>query len=698
LEIQTIKLLQLIVARNKMKIANCVFGMVALMLVGLPSSALWAQTSSLPPQPWPNTNPLTVSFAPDFVEVGRYRNELTQHFNGQLSTPDWKIEILRAFQEWSRHTNLQTAIVPDSPRAFGVPGLSQNDPRFGDIRIGAFPQENVLGNAVPFNTAAGSWAGDIFFDTSRQFYIRDGGQGNEPPDAYDLYSVALHEIGNSLGLEDVFDDPDSVMFFSYFGARTGLSNADIAELQALYGPPKADSLEPASGNDSFASATRIAYPANFAQTLIASKLGRIQHADDVDFYRFNPNARSSNCWVKLRARGRSLLCGSITMYDSNFNELATIAAENPLANTVIKEITGLVVGQPVYVKVEWSGVNGFEFGDYELALDFNANGGEEGEEGDDEEELARFFEADDEAFVDLLFSLNGLVDEETTTNNSFNNAVRLYSAFGAPEGSRFEMLSAIASSTDFDTYRIVTSPTATGTMAIDLTPLGIDPALLDARVFNSNRTSVSARRRIRSTGDVVLDVSNIAPNTTYYVRVQNRSGNSIASNYLLLVNVADRSAQLERIEQVNLNASQPDKFGSFTTYKTQLFRFDLTMSAPGTTNQASQLTIYSDTGRVELVTSVRPGQRRVAFVWLQAGEHYVRFTARTLNGASIVASTVNLDGASVSDDEGPVLIDPSGNPISGPQRPGSNPSPPPQWGFPITFVWLNDFVLPPEKP
>jgi Matrixin len=679
-----------------MRIVKRAFVIVAVVIVSLRPWACWGQTSSLAPQPWPNTSPLTVSFAPDFVEVGRYRNELDQHFNGQLSTPDWKIEILRAFQEWSRHTDLQIAVVPDSPRAFGVPGLSQSDPRFGDVRIGAFPQQSVLGNAVPFNSAAGSWAGDIFFDTSRQFYIADRNQGNPSPNSYDLFSVALHEIGNSLGLIDVFDDTESVMFFSYFGARAGLSGTDITKLQALYGPPKSDSLEPAGGNDSFASAAQITYPTDFARTLIATKLGRIQHSDDIDYYRFNPTARSPNCWVKLRARGRSLLCGSLTMYDSQFNELATIAAESPLANTVIKEITGLVVGQPIYVKVEWSGVAGFEFGDYELALDFNANGGEEGEEGDDIPESKQFFEADDEALMDLLFSLNGLVDEETTTNNSFNNSVRLYSAIGTAEGSRFEVLSAISSSVDIDTYRIVTSPTASGTMALDLTPLGVDSALLDIRVFNSSRVALPVRRRIRSTGDVVVDVSGIAPNATYYIRVQNRNGNSIASNYLMLISVADRSAQLKRIEQVKLNSNQPDMFGSFTAYKTQLFRFDLTMSAPGTTNQASQLTIYSDTGRVELVTSVRTGQRRVAYVWINAGEHYFRFTARTVNGASVAASTVILEGASVSDDEGPVLIDPSGNPLSGPQTSGSNPTPPTLWSFPNVAVLLWNLILPPE--
>lgn len=235
-------------------------------------------------------------------------------------------------------------------------------------------------------------------------------------------------------------------------------------------------------------------------------------------------------------------------------------------------------------------------------------------------------------------------------------------------------------------------------MVIDLAPLGVDPALLDIRVFNSARQSVPMRRRFRSTGDVVVEITNVQPNQVYYVRVQNKVGNTRNGNYLLLINVADDSAALERIQQVNLSAAQPDRFGVMTTYKTQLYRFDLSMTSSNNSNQAAQLTIYSDSGREELVTSVRSGRKVTLFVWLPAGEHYLRFTAKSLNNAAIRNSVVTLDGASVSDDEGPVLLDPSGNPVSGPQNPGTNPTPPPTWNFPAQFVWLYELVLPPENP
>jgi Matrixin len=656
------------------------------------------QSSSLTPYPWPDANPISVSFPPDFVEIGRARSELFQHMNSQMSFPNWQIEILRAMQTWSRHANIQFAVVPDSPRAFGIPGLAQGDPRFGDIRIGAFPQNNVLGNAVPFNSGAGSWAGDIFFDTTREFYIHDSGTTELPKDKYDLYSVSLHELGNSLGLIDDETNPDSVMFFAYFGPRGDLHSTDIESLQFLYGLPANDDWEPVDGNETLQSALPISFDEDFATTLIQSRTGRIRDSGDVDVYSFRGTSLSENCWIKVRCRGRSLLCPRITAYDSAENELATISSASPLSNTIGKEITGIATDELIYVVVDWSEVPDFDFGEYQLVLDFNANGGDELEEGDDEPEEERFFEAGDDELVDELYGLGGLVDTEVNRNNTFATASTLFSPLGTPAGSRFETVSAIGSKTDLDMYRIVTSGSASGVLVIDLAPLGINPAFLDIRVFDSARRAVPVRRRFRSTGDVTADAIGIQPSSTYYVRVQNKLGNTRLGNYLLLVNASDASADMEQIQQVNLSPTNPDRFGTFTTYKTQLFRFDLSMTSSDNTNQAAQLTIYSDSGRQELVTSVRSGRIATVYAWLPAGEHYLRFSARSRDGVPIRTSTVTLKGSSISDDEGPVLLDPSGNPISGPQTPGNNPTPPPTWNFPASFVWLYDLVLPPDNP
>lgn len=660
---------------------------------------LFGQLLAAPPQRWPSSQPITFSFAPDFVEIGRFRSELFSHMNDQMSYPDWQIEIARAMQAWSRHANVQFAWRPDSPRAFGVPGLSQSDPRFGDIRFGAFPQVNVLGNAVPFNYGAGTWSGDILFDTTRMFHIHQWGDVPDL-DRYDLFSVALHEIGNSLGLIDDETDPNSVMFFAYVGPRSDLSPRDVRRIQDLYGARASDPHEQLGRNDSFATAKQVSLPPNFSETMQVTVPGQIEDADDVDFYRIVAPTGMENCWLKLQAKGKSLLCGRVTAYSEDYQERVTASAENPLENNVSKEVTSLSAGEVIYVAVDWSGVPDFEFGEYELVFDWRPNGGTEPGEGsdDDDGDAPRFWEALDGELVDQLYAQIGLIDRETTTNNTFAKAVRLLTSPGAPEGSRFEMISAIASPQDQDMYIVRASATTSGTMAINLGVLGLEPAKFEAQVFNTQKMQLPMQTQFRQNGDLIAIVSDIRPNAEYYVRIRNRIKNTISANYVLEINVGIPSEISQPLDQVQLSDSRPDRFGELTIYKTQLFRVETSVNAGAATGQGAQLTIYSDSGRVELISSTRANQSTVGYVWLQAGTHYFRLTARTRNRERIQPMDVLLNVLSVSDDEGPVLIDPSGNPVSGPQKPGTNPTPPPTWQFPRTYVWLNQLALPPDNP
>lgn len=671
----------------------------SMLLMVLFSTQVQGQNPALPAQPWPNSRSITVSFAPDFVEIGRYRNELFMHLNSQMGAPDWQIEILRAFQHWSRVAGVQFAVASDSPRAFGTPGLSQSDPRFGDIRLGAFPQTNVLGNVISFHPAHGSWSGDIFLDTSRQFYIHDWSSSPNFNDQYDLFTVALHEIGNSLGLVDTDRHVESVMYSNYIGPRNGLSTLDISQIQSLYGSPLADDLEPQNGNETFSTATSVDFPADFSQTLFVSQAGRIASPVDADVYRMEATSLAENCWIKLRARGRSLLCAQVTAYDEQLNEITTFSAENPLENNIVKEITGLSPGEIIYIVVQASGVPDFDFGDYQLELDFNPHGNlEQLEEGDDDDGESPFFEADDRELLNELYTETGLIDAEIDRNNSFRNADNLLTAPGFALASRFETISSIASSTDADMYRIQTSRSARGSMVIELNPLSVELALLDLQVFDASKNPVKTRIRYRENGDVFVEVPRIRQSAIYFVRVNNRAGNKNNCNYLLLMHLSETTGKLQTIENFQLTANASDQFGIMTIYKTQLYRIDLSMSTAGPTTQAAQLTIYSDSGRVELATSVRPGQDSVNFVWLHAGEHYLRITARTLGTASVLPSTIVVKGGAVSDDKGPILVDPSGNPITDPQSREKTPTPIINWAFPVTYSWLYQLRIPADNP
>ena len=160
-----------------------------------------------------------------------------------------------ALNKWagvSGFTNLGQ--VADGADIAGCGGVYNGCVDDGDIRIGAYsfnlietaPGEWTVITAHGFQPGTttldppyGSIGGDIHFNNTQ-----NKGQITWVDDPYDLfadstidfYTVVLHEIGHSLGL-DHSDDPTSVMaMYSAHGALRDLTADDIAGIRAIYGP------------------------------------------------------------------------------------------------------------------------------------------------------------------------------------------------------------------------------------------------------------------------------------------------------------------------------------------------------------------------------------------------------------------------------------------------------------------------------
>ncbi|MHC4631477.1 MAG: matrixin family metalloprotease [Planctomycetota bacterium] len=156
------------------------------------------------------------------------------------TTANYAADVSAALDAWasvSLFTNLGQVI--DGGVNAGASQASGG--HLGDIRVAAWElvPATFLAHAYQPGTEAnfglgGTLGGDMHFDVSRTWV-------NDPSDVtgngkYDFYTVALHELGHSLGL-DHSSVVGSVMEPVYAGSRRTLTADDITGIQALYGVP-----------------------------------------------------------------------------------------------------------------------------------------------------------------------------------------------------------------------------------------------------------------------------------------------------------------------------------------------------------------------------------------------------------------------------------------------------------------------------
>lgn len=163
--------------------------------------------------------------------IGRRGTAMSYYFqNGTADVPGdlEKYEVLRALSTW-------TEVIDVAVSEAGGPG----EPRC--IEVGWYTGHH--GDGIPFDGPGGvvghafypshtvpeqPFAGDVHFDDAEYWQIGTG---------IDVYSVALHELGHSLGLGHSAD-PTAIMFGVYVPGKIhgGLKPDDLAGILTLYPP------------------------------------------------------------------------------------------------------------------------------------------------------------------------------------------------------------------------------------------------------------------------------------------------------------------------------------------------------------------------------------------------------------------------------------------------------------------------------
>jgi hypothetical protein len=320
---------------------------------------------------WPNPQIITISFMPDGTQIGGgYSSNLFSTFNSNPNLAGkWQNVIIQAAQAWAQQTNINFTVVPDNGAAQGSGADMQGDPEFGDIRIGGFNfgASTLALTYQPPQVNNYSIAGDVAFNTGQSYHINT---------TYDLYTVATHEIGHALGLNES-SVSGSVMYGQYQGIKKALTSDDIAGIRSIYssnGPRTADAY-----NAGGASNGTLGTAASINSLISASSLtGLVQNLDitkagQSEYFSFTaPSGAGSMLELDVQSSGLSLLAPKLTVYASDGSTvMASASGAGQYGTTLTVSVPNVVAGQTYYVQVQGADSTAMGTGRYALGLNFN---------------------------------------------------------------------------------------------------------------------------------------------------------------------------------------------------------------------------------------------------------------------------------------------------------------------------------------
>lgn len=304
---------------------------------------------------WADKN-VSVSFMPDGTTVSGGSSSLFSIMDAQIPRAVWQMQYARALASWSAVSTLNFHFVSDDGSPAGTSGQVQGDTRFGDIRIGTKPMTGTGYSYYP--ASSGTNPGDSYYKPNTTWKAGTG--------LNDVYSIASHELGHSLGLGH--STSGTIMESIIYSVYPGLTQDDIDGIQARYGARTPDSYDTLSNNDTVASASSVQVSATTA-TLIA---GDLTGFADVDHYEMNIPAGADSVLSITALGGESFLQPTLRLYNGNGDLLQEVSAGSYGAGALLQH-AGVSAGGVFIIAVDSNNTDEFGVGLYRLAVEFRTS-------------------------------------------------------------------------------------------------------------------------------------------------------------------------------------------------------------------------------------------------------------------------------------------------------------------------------------
>jgi hypothetical protein len=582
----------------------------------VPSATVWGT-------PWPNGQALTLSLAPDGTNISGTASSLSQVL--AKAGAGSELALLEAFQTWADYAKINYGLVGDGGEGFGIGKAIQDDPRFGDIRVGARPlASDVVAITSPFDYFS-TYAGEVVLNSAQPI-----------GSTYNLYTVALHEAGHALGLPDN-NDPNSVMYEYYTGANGSLSTSDIAAIQSLYG-----ARTPNTTSNTIATAVNYTGPV-YAQ---------LNSSSDANYYKFTTPLLTTGTTIHLQAEGLSLLDATVSVYNSAGKLVTSTTATDPTNNDLTLQLNNLSSLSTYYVKVASPSGGVFDVGSYDLSITNN------------------LMSTVSDVAAGTLGLVGGVGQTLTTATNLVANSTGLNAAVN------YNARASLNSPSQTDYYAVQAPNSGSGSavnMVISVWTLGNQNLTPHLQVFNSLGNAVAFQVLTSTSGATIIQVVNAVPGQGYVIEVNSASHQT--GTYSLAVDCLSTALSFPMNASGTLNATTSMATANLEVDQSQFMHFVLAASSvPSDPSTTLLMTITDGNGNTVATISTTAGNAASLDVFLAEGTYTVTISETSASGGALQPAHFSLSAIGLTDPVSAVKANPTANASGSTSSSGSSSS------------------------